>query len=128
MECYLIKDAGVAPDKNITASIDWLKSLGGGYVVSDLRKTLERALSMRPGEFDRYCDRHAAQRVRLTWSRGRGVPSGNVVAAFPTPGLLRELDESEQIERLMVLGWSERDWKWWADLRGPEIVDLVDNV
>lgn len=119
MECYLIDDAYKNPVGNLLASIEWLRGLGGGTVVSDLRRNLEGTLKKSGGEFDRYAERLARDGVSLTWRR-KGLPhSGNVVAAYTTPDVLHMLDESEGIDRLLVLGWSERDWKWWDESREP---------
>ena len=124
MECYIIEDAFKSPREHLLASIAWLRSLGGGTVVSDLRRNLEGTLRMRGSEFDRYRQRLGRDGVRLTWRRA-GLPfHGNVVAAYTTPDVLHELDEREDIERLLVLGWSEHDWDWWADKRGPREMTL----
>ena len=116
MECYIARNAYRDPERHLLASIEWLRSLGGGTVVSDLRQNLERTLDMERGkELERYMARLSRDGVTLTWRR-KGLPfHGNVVAAYTTPDVLHELDEREDIERLLVLGWSERDWDWWAE-------------
>ena len=120
MECYIVKDAHMNPKRCLLASIEWLRSLGGGVVVSDLRRNLEGTVGVRGGRFDRYMAGLARDGVTLTWRR-KGLPfHGNVVAAYTTPDVLHELDEREDIERLLVLGWSERDWDWWDEKNDPQ--------
>lgn len=119
MECYIAKEAFVNPKQHLLASIEWLKSMGGGTVVSDLRRNLEGTLGKRGGEFDRFVEDSAMHGVTITWRR-KGLPhNGNVVAAFTTPDVLHMLDESEDIDALLVLGWSENDWRWWSDKHDP---------
>ena len=127
MECYIIPYAGGNSNKVLRASIEWLRKIGGGTIVADERRNLERALGLRRSEFDRNAKLLERGGVALTWRR-KGLPyHGNVVAAFTSRDVLHMLDEREDIERMLVLGWNENDWRWWAEKRSPQEMELSEK-
>lgn len=124
MRCYLISHTANNPGGKLRKAAGWLSSIGGGFIVSDERRVLENALGIRGGAFDRRAKELSARGVQLTWRR-RSIPAyGNVVAAFPSRALIEELEAKEQIDALLVLGWSENDWRDWAERRNPEILEM----
>ena len=124
MERYLARNAAEDPEGYLRASIDWLAARGGGSVIAELRSNLEDALDMMPGEFDRYVKLLSSQGIELTWRRRRVPSSGDVVAAFTTRGMIEELEEKERLNSLMVLGWSERDFREWESEFDPVQIEL----
>lgn len=127
MDRYLIENGANDPRKHLEASIAWLKAMGGGTVVCDLKSNLMGALEMRDGEFSRYAERLRSRKIDLTWKR-KGLPySGNVVAAFTTRQVIEELDERDGIDALLVLGWSPSDYADWRDKHAPTLLGLAAN-
>ena len=128
MNRFIIEDANKDPKPYLNASILWLRDLGGGVVVSDLKSNLMQTLgAVTDGEFKKVEGILSGHGVSLTWRR-RGIPyRGNVVAAFATRGLIEELDARDGIENMLVLGWSPSDYKDWANEHNPSRLQIKEE-
>ena len=118
MKRMLIENGAYYPRDSTRTAIDWLKSVDGGTIAMDLKQSLMNSFDTDTDtQFDKLQAKMRGCGIRFSWRRGNGenaLPhSGNVVALFPTKWLIDEM-ESRNLDALLVVGWSEHDYRNWA--------------
>lgn len=125
MQRYIIEDASKSPHEAIWASLAWLEERGGGTLMCDLKVNLQDALDVDDSQLGALEGWLSEKGIELTWER-RGLPrGGNVVAAYTTRDTIEKLDK-RNLDSLLVLGWSESDWRDWKEKTNPEHVELSE--
>lgn len=123
MERYLIENYGVNPEMR-DYGVEWLASLGGGDIVTILKSNMKDSFDVdTEGEYKKLEKRLARKGIRLATQRGGYSPQKNVFALYPDRKLLEELEESDTIENLLVLGWTGSDFERWRDEHDVTLVD-----
>lgn len=123
MKRYLIENFGVNDEMRDKAIVA-LEDIGGGVIAMPLKRNYFATFNLKAdGDFTRLENRMRARGIRLTWQR-RGMPHrGNVLAIYPTRGLLEELESIDGIDTLIVLGWTQAETDAWRDEYDPELIE-----